>query len=197
MLNMSLFTPSDNPKPGSFFKSNSFSGGERNRLFLRRDGNYRELTLASGADFREDSRGFLLFDYDNDGWLDIGLTSPNAPRFRVIRNEMGDSDENQNSFVELVLVGGQTTAQPSTEWSPRDPFGATVLVTTGDEKRIFQLSCGEGLSHQNAKRIHIGMGDRAEIDSLSIQWPSGKTTVMENIAAGKRLTIFENPESNK
>jgi hypothetical protein len=25
-------------------------------------------------------------------------------------------------------------------------------------------------------------------------WPSGKNTVLENIEAGKRITVYENPE---
>jgi hypothetical protein len=186
----------DDPKPGQrYLNSNSLSGGERNRIFFRRDGNYADFSLVSGADFREDGRGFVLFDFDRDGWLDLGVTSPNHPRFRIVRNTIGDQPElNKNQFVEVSLVGGQTSAEVSSQWSPRDAFGARVLVTTGDEKRMFQLSCGEGLSGVNAQRIHIGMGTTPAIDKLEVLWPSGKRTVRENIAAGERITIFENPE---
>ncbi len=160
-----------------------------------RDGdNYEDLTLVSGVDFREDGRGFVLFDYNRDGWVDLGIISPNYPRLRIIENRIGER-ESRNGFVEVQLIGGQTSAQPSTEWSSREPFGATVLVATGQTQRMFQLSCGEGLSSQNAKRIHIGMGDVVKIDKLEVIWPSGKKTVRENVPAGERLTIFENPAS--
>lgn len=185
----------DNPKPGErYLNSHSLSGGERNRIFFRRDGNYVDLSLVSGADFREDGRGFALFDLDRDGWLDLGVTSPNHPRFRIVRNSIGDQARTQNSFVEVSLVGGQTSAKTSSQWSPRDAYGARVLVTIGDQKRMFQLSCGEGLSGVNAKRIHIGMGVDQAIDKLEVLWPSGMRTVRENISAGERITIHENPE---
>lgn len=192
-----LFTEPEKSEGGPSFRSDSLSGGERNRMFFRRDGNYKEMTLVSGADFREDGRGFVLFDSDQDGWLDLGVTSPNHPRFRILRNRMGDQANKKsgekNGFVDVVLVGGQTSSEPSTEWSPRDPFGASIMVTIGDVKRKFLLSCGEGLSTQNAKRIHVGMGDAKKIDRLEVSWPSGKKTVHENIEAGKRVTLFEKP----
>jgi hypothetical protein len=61
------------------------------------------------------------------------------------------------------------------------------------QKRMFHLSCGEGLSSVNSKRIHIGMGDADKIDMLEVTWPSGKKTIKENVNAGERITIFENP----
>jgi hypothetical protein len=87
----------------------------------------------------------------SDGWLDLGITSPNYPRFRIAKNKMGEQASRKNSFVEITLVGGQESPSPSLEWSPRDPFGASVLVTCGEEKRMFQLNCGEGVSTQNAQ----------------------------------------------
>ena len=190
-----LFLPNaENEGAEALFKSNSLSGGERHRMFMRRDGNFKEYSLVSGVDFREDGRGFSLLDIDNDGFLDMGITSPNHPRFRVMRNRMGDQLATKPGFVRLSLVGGQTGPESSTEWSPRDAFGSRVLVTMGDQKRMFHLSLGEGLSGQNAKWIHIGLGQAEKIDQVEVFWPSGKRTTHENIAAGEHPTLFENPE---
>lgn len=194
-MSMQPFPLVENSEGESYFKMNALSGGERHRLFLRRHDNYKDMSLVSGADFREDGRGFVLFDFDLDGSLDLGITSPNYPRFRILRNRIGDRQKEKNGFVEVKLVGGQTTTKPSREWSPREPFGARVLVTTGENQRMFQLTCGEGLSVQNAKRIHIGMGQTESIDQLDVIWPSGKTTTMKNIPSGERVTIFENPQT--
>ena len=191
---MQPFPIAKKPNGETYFSMNALSGGERHRLFLRRHDNYKDMTLVSGADFREDGRGYVLFDYDLDGMLDMGITSPNYPRFRIVRNRIGDLQTEENGFVEITLVGGQTSTEPSTEWSPREPFGARVLVTTGEKQRMFQLNCGEGLSIQNSKRIHIGMGQTAKIDRMEVIWPSGKTSVRENIPTGERLTVFENPQ---
>ena len=179
---------------GPPFRSAPFSGGERNRLFLQRDGNFDDMTLVSGIDFREDGRGFALFDYDQDGFLDVVVVSPNNPRFRVARNQIGDRQEIKNGFVDIQLVGGHDSAEPTSEWSSRDPIGASVLVTTGILTRKFQLSCGEGLSSQNSNRIHVGLGTVGSIDRIDVQWPSGKTSVRLNVPTGGHVII---PERNE
>ena len=185
-----FFEWTDQPPEGErHLNSNSLSGQERNRIFFRKDGNYRDLSLISGADFMSDGRSFVLFDYDRDGWLDLGVASSNHPRFRIVRNKIGD-----NQFLEISLVGGQTSTLPSDEWSSRDAFGAMVKVTTPGSERLFQLSCGEGLSGVNAQRIHVGLGSVESVQRIEVLWPSGKNTVLENIEAGKRITVYENPE---
>lgn len=194
-----LFEPAtEGDGEGPPFRATPFSGNERNRVFFRRDGNFEDLTLVSGVDFREDGRGFVLLDYDKDGWVDMGIVSPNNPRFRIVRNRIGDRRPD-NSFVEVSLVGGQTGAEPSQEWSSRDAFGATVVATVASgqtmSKRKFQLSCGEGLSSQNAKRIHIGLASDEEVLKLEVNWPSGKTSVHDDVKTGSRLKIFENEKA--
>ena len=182
---------------GPPFRSAPFSGGERNRLFMQRHNNFDEMTLVSGVDFREDGRGFALLDYDHDGFMDLVVVSPDFPRVRIARNGIGNRQSQKNGFIEINLVGGQTSATPSTEWSSRDPIGATVLVTTGQTKRIFQLSAGEGLSSQNTNRIHVGLGQTTRVDEIKVNWPSGKSSVLENVSAGERITIFENPDDEQ
>ena len=176
---------------GPPFRSAPFSGGERNRLFIQRNGNFDDLTLVSGVDFREDGRGFALFDYDHDGFLDVVVVSPNNPRFRVARNRIGDRQEKKNGFVDIQLVGGQNSSRPSSEWSSRDPIGASILVTTGKRTRKFELSCGEGLSSQNSNQIHVGMGSIDLIDRIEVSWPSGKKSVRLGILTGSQIKILE------
>jgi len=190
-----FFEWTDQPPEGErHLNSNSLSGRERNRIFFRRDGNYQDLSLISGADFLSDGRSFVLFDYDRDGWLDLGVASSNHPRFRIVRNKIGDQVMVDNQFLEISLVGGQVSTSPSDEWSSRDAFGSLVKVTTSGNERLFHLSCGEGLSGVNAQRIHVGLGTLKSVDRIEVLWPSGKNTVLENVESGKRITIYENPE---
>lgn len=174
------------------FRINSFSGYERNRFFLNSQQGFQDATLVSGADFLEDGRGFAMFDFDQDGFVDIGLNSTQSPRFRMMRNQMKSRAGNRKAIF-VNLVGGAADAQPQNEWSSRDPFGARIIVEIGPQKRAFLLSCGEGLSVQNSRWIPIGMGDAEQIDRIEVHWPSGKTTSQENVAAGSRITLHERP----
>ncbi|MFK7766059.1 MAG: ASPIC/UnbV domain-containing protein [Mariniblastus sp.] len=189
-LKMVLFRASEDSKGETFFQGSSLSGGERNRMYLQREGNFKDVSLVSGADFREDGRGFVLFDLENDGKLDLGVTSPNAPRFRILKNRI-DLDESSAGFVSIQLVGGHDSNKPTSQWSSRDAFGSSVTVTIGQVKRAFQLAGGEGLSGQNTNRIHVGLGKAKLIDRVEIKWPSGKVSVRENVKTGERLVVKE------
>jgi hypothetical protein len=190
-----IFEPR-NSDSDSGFVINSFSGNERNRLFLSSNGNFADATTVSGADFREDGRGFVLFDFDQDGWIDMGVSSAQEPRFRIMRNMIGENENALGHSVSVRLVGGHTGTDSQEQWSSRDPIGAELIVKIGETQRAFRLSAGEGLSSQNSKWVHIGMGDSNKIDQIEIAWPSGKKTTHANIAAGERVTLFENPEQS-
>ncbi len=86
-------------------------------------------------------------------------------------------DIDQNKWIEIALIGGHQGLDSQSEWSARDAWGAMIVVTTGDSNRKFQLSCGEGLSSQNSRWIHVGLGSVEKVDQVKVSWPSGKTTV--------------------
>lgn len=186
----------DKPREGSYARS--FSGNERNRTFLQTGDNFDDVSLVSGVDFREDGRGHVLFDFDQDGWLDIGLSSATLSRFRILRNRMGELfEKDAGRSASLLLQGGARNASKQFEWSSRDAVGATVLVRIGDQKRLYQVSSGEGFSSQNSRWIHVGLGAAEQIDSIDIKWPSGKRTTHGSVAAGERVVLDEKIDSQE
>jgi hypothetical protein len=197
-LDLKAFRHRDLTDPSKGSVARSFSGGERNRMFIQGSDNFEDVTLVSGADSRADSRGFVITDFDRDGWLDLGITSPQSPRFQLLKNKIGErKSESNNQAVFVKLEGGNQAAKASTEWSSRDAYGSTILATIGETKRIYQLSCGEGLASQNGKWIHIGMGESQSIDRLDVTWPSGKKTSHENVKSGSRIKLFEDGRTAK
>ena len=193
-LGLETFRPVDPSDPSLGYRARSFSGHERNRLFLQNDGNFTDATLVSGADFDGDSRNFVYFDFNRDGWLDIAVTSPLSPRFQLFKNNKVQSNvDNQAAF--FTLEGGNHSPKPSSEWSARDAIGSKILVRVGETKRMYQMSCGEGLAVQNSRWIHVGMGKATKIDSYEVRWPSGKTTQHEGNLAGTRVILKESGET--
>ena len=174
-------------------KGFSFSGSERNRMFLNREGEFQDVSLTSGVDFLEDGRGFAVADFNKDGRLDLGIISNQKPRFRIaqLNTAHPSSDDSAEKYVKVRLVGGNHTNKANPKLSPRDPVGATLIAKTGNSTRMFQLSIGDGFSAQNSRTVHIGLGEAPQIDELTIHWPSGRTTAKTGIMVGSKVEIFE------
>lgn len=176
------------------FTSNSLSGRERNRMFLRHGDNFADITLVSGADNMSDGRSFALFDFDQDGWQDIAMMSLNQPRFKIYRNEMKKFYPDNRSF-RFRLVGGNNEASPNPALSNRDAIGARVLVTfESGEKIMMHKQAGEGFASQNSETLMIGVPAGDSVIGLDVRWPSGLKTRVERPDAQEILTIRENQE---
>ena len=64
--------------------SHSFSGHERNHLFLSDRGRrFSDISAISGLDNIADGRAFVLWDFDRDGWQDIALVNANTPLLNI------------------------------------------------------------------------------------------------------------------
>ena len=164
----------------------------RNKLFLNVDGNqFEDVSIVSGTDSVADGRGFAIWDYDHDGAQDIALINLNSPQLQIFHN--GNVGSNENGYVAVRLVGGNATADPSSEWSNRNGIGAKVFVAVGEKTILRELRCGEGMGNQNSSTLIIGFGSSDIADSVSVHWPSGKSQVVSEVAAGSLLTFFENP----
>lgn len=162
---------------------------------MNRAGRYDDVSLVSGIDFTEDGRGFAFGDFDKDGNLELGIVSNQSPRVRIAKATDNAaptvSKDDSYRWVKIRLIGGNETAAPNLELSPRDPVGAILVARTASSTRMFQLARGEGFSVQNSQTMHIGLGKDTKIDKLTIRWPSGRTTVHPDIMAGSSIRILE------
>jgi peroxiredoxin len=175
----------------------SFSGFERNHLFLNQNGQqFVDVSAISGLDNIADSRGFAIWDYDRDGWQDIALVNANTPLLNVYHNEIGSlgHDENHSGgkMIAVRLLGGNRQAQTSVEFAPRDGYGALVTVSLGSLEIKREHRCGEGFAAQNSSTMIVGIGERDYAQSVTVRWPSGREQSIEHVMAGTLLTAVEN-----
>ena len=63
----------------------------------------------------------------------------------------------------------------------------------GDARIVREHRCGEGWSTQNSATMFVGIGAHATVASVSVRWPSGKTTSTQAVPEGTLLTAYENP----
>ena len=178
----------------------SWSGSERNHLYFGGlpGGQFAEVSVVSGLDDPGDTRAFALLDLDRDGWQDMVLAGLSGPRFRLMRNTLGSAPAGEsNGFVALRFVGGNSTSQPSEQWTARDGFGARVELALPDGRRIVRTHrVDDGFKAQHSSTMIVGLGP-VDNATVVVRWPSGAVTRVGNVASGALVTAHENPASTQ
>jgi hypothetical protein len=124
----------------------------------------------------QSARGLAVGDLDNDGAMDIVISSLDAQPW-VIRNP-GPAGH----WLLLKLKGTV---------SNRDAVGARVTATTGALKQIREVKSGGSYQSHSDFRVHFGFGDAPIVDELKIRWPNGNTQTLTAVKANQILTIEE------
>ena len=122
-------------------------------------------------------RGLATGDIDNDGDLDLLLTSNGGPA-ELLRNNGGNL---QNAL--LIQTVGKT--------SNRDGVGARLRLTAGGRTQVREIKTGGSYLSQGDTRAHFGLGRAAQAERLEIRWPGGQTEVIERLTANQIITIRE------
>jgi len=125
-------------------------------------------------------RGAAYGDFDNDGDLDLLVTTNNGPA-RLLRNDNG----NKNDMLRVKLVG--TT-------SNRDGIGAKIILTTNKGMRQLALvKSGSSYLSQSELPVTFGLGkpEDGRTVSLEIHWPSGRKDSVPNVQPDQNVTVQE------
>ena len=145
-------------------------------------GKFDDVTDRVGTALRQPvvGRGAAYLDFDNDGDLDLVLTTSNGPA-KLLRNDNG----NQNDMLRIKTIGTR---------SNRDGIGAKITVTTRDGLHLFKMvKSGSSYLSQSELPVTFGLGKpRAnKVVSLDIIWPSGKKESIRNVQPNQFLTLEE------
>ena len=154
------------------------------------NGTFVDVAASAGADDRGQGRGVILFDYDNDGDLDIFITNnqhltvngsfefhdPGAPA--LLRNDT----DNGNHWLKVTLDGVPPLH--------RNGIGSRVYVTIGDQVQMRELHASTNFVAQEPGRVaHFGVGSATIIDEVRAEWVNGDTTVMTDVPVDQQISI--------
>jgi hypothetical protein len=151
-------------------------------LLFRKDGKtYRDVSEVSGSVFsrRLAARGLALGDFDNDGAVDV-LVSTNNGAPLLLRNRAAEG----NHWLGVRLVGRKANI---------DAVGAKVTYQAGELRRsLWKVGGGSYLSAHDP-RLVLGLSKRPKIDWLEIQWPqpSGRVERLTELPVDRYVTIVE------
>lgn len=128
-------------------------------------------------------RGLAIGDYDNDGRMDILIVDSEGMPL-LLHNELPTAGRH---YLGLRLIGTK---------SNRDGYGAVVMATLGDGRKLTRFCHADG-SYLSAsdRRVHIGLDAASRVSSLTVHWPSGQTDTFQDVASDRYVTLREGDPS--
>jgi hypothetical protein len=150
--------------------------GERFRLATRDAGPY--------FDTGHVGRGAAFGDLDNDGDIDIVVNHKDGPP-ALLRNDT----VSPNHWIRVELQGTR---------SNRDAIGAKVKIVAGGRTIVRHRKGGVSMESSCDPRLTIGVGTAEVVSKLTVIWPSGTTSTLENLKIDCAYIVVEpaTPPSN-
>jgi len=155
---------------------NDFSTDPSRAFVADGTGQFERRAADIGLNDREDGRGVVCADFDSDGDVDI-LQLHRAPN---VAATLWRNDANSNNFLGVKLNG----VAPNTEAT-----GARITIIAAGAAQMREISIASNFASQNPTIQIFGLGSAGQVDVLTIEWPDGQSTVLNNVQAGQSIAV--------
>jgi hypothetical protein len=120
------------------------------------------------------ARGSAVADFDNDGDPDIAINTIGG-RLVLLRNDLAS-----DNWLEVRLG----------EFAP----GAVVTAVLPDGRRLVrEVQAGSSYLSSEDPRCLFGLGKAEHVARLTVRWPGGERTVLDDVTGNQLLTIRRFP----
>lgn len=156
-------------------------------LVNNQDGTFLDLTLPQGVTGpgMMTARTVVFGDFNKDGYVDIFETAMMGMPTLYMNN--GKATGNPNHYLRVQLIGNPSGTPPSN----RDAVGAKLVASVGGATLVRYITNGGTFEGNSDLIAHFGLGASMQMDTLTITWPSGKTTTLTTVPADQLLTVTE------
>jgi hypothetical protein len=157
----------------------ALSYAQKDLLYENTGGRFRDVTARSGPALQSErvGRGLAVADFDNDGNLDVVMSS--VGRKPALLKGQGAGKSN------WLLIRAEGTK------SNRFGLGATVTIETAAGRQVREINNVASYLSANDVRLHVGLGNATRAQRIEMLWPSGTKQVLTDVAANQVLTIKE------
>lgn len=137
---------------------------------------FQNASLDAGFGVKNFSSGAAYSDLDNDGDLDLIINH---------LNETAGIFENKSSsgnWLQLNLTGKDGN---------RFGIGSKIQAYSSGQLIFQEQNPVRGFQSSGTYRIHFGLGNSIQVDSLIVTWPDQTQSLIKSIAANQVLTISQ------
>ena len=151
---------------------------QQNFLFKNKgDFQFENIAASAGMNQLTFSTGAAYADLDNDGDLDLVVNNLNGMA-AIYKNN--SNLIHKNNYLQLDLQGN---------------FGTKVTLYAGGNTFYAEHNPVKGYMSSVDQRMHFGLGQLDQIDSLIIDWPVEGLMVLKEVEINQRLALSPKTES--
>ncbi|WP_243456790.1 FG-GAP-like repeat-containing protein [Polaribacter batillariae] len=168
------------------FVVNGFVGAKSKNVYFKNllvegQEGFSKMSNEVGLVAKTYSIGSEIFDFDNDGDLDVFVSNVEQSSF-LYENKTIESSKAENPNWFKVHLKGTI--------SNRNAIGTKLEIKTikGSQYRFYT---GVGLFSQSLQPVHFGLNEANEILELKITWPSGEKETYLNLPVNKTILATE------
>jgi len=152
---------------------------QKDLLFENVGGRFQDVSARGGPGLQAErvGRGLAVADVDNDGRLDVVITS--VGRKPALLKNQGARAGN------WLLIRAEGTK------SNRFGLGATVRIETESGTDVREINNVASYQSANDTRLHIGVGAAKVVRRIEVLWPSGTKQELRDVPVNQVLVIKE------